>query len=694
MTSVISKPATGTKPAFRSDIQGLRAIAVALVVIYHLWPEPLSGGYAGVDVFFVISGYLITSHLLSAPPRNLNDLGRFWSRRIRRLLPACLLVLGASSIATRLFLPSTQWSDSASQTIASALYVQNWLLAGRSVDYLAADSASSPVQHFWSLSVEEQFYLAWPLLIMAAYLIATRRRFHARRFTRTLITVVILASLAFSILATAAEPASAYFITPTRIWELAIGGFAATLGSANAKSRHGLGSAVVSWCGITAIIVTGFAYTSSTAFPGYAALLPVLGTAAVIVAGSGSRWAPTSVLKIRPVQWLGNVSYSLYLWHWPLIVIVPFASGGSLGILDKSAILVASLVLAGLTKAFVEDKFRSAPTGFPLRRNFTLAAAGMLAVSLMGAAQLVETASLTNKAEQQLVAATQHGKDCLGAAALAKGKDACPIDTDPELIPDPALAAEDKSDPYDDGCWVVAPYSDRINCTYGRGPTNVAVVGNSHAGHWMPALQKLAQKHDWTITTYLVSRCAPSAAKQKFDTPEKTQNCYDYGQWVLEETSGAKYDLVITSERQSVPILGRAPDTSYKPAVEGYERYLREWAAGGTNILAFKDPTFPGVHIPDCLATNPDDHSQCSATRDEWIVQDPLVAAVRNVNLPAVSSVSFDDLVCAPDRCRGVNGKVVTYFDSSHLSATYVETMAPYMEKSILEALSRGGQRR
>lgn len=673
---------------FRRDIQGLRAVAVSLVVIFHVWPHSLTGGFAGVDVFFVISGYLITAHLLAKPPRTGRDLGQFWARRIRRLLPAALTVLAVTAVASRVLAPSTQWAGTAKEIIASALYVQNWRLAGSSVDYLAEDNAPSPVQHYWSLSVEEQFYLVWPLLMFAAFFVARRYHRDAMSTARVVIAAMVVVSLAYSVYATASSPSTAYFITPTRMWELAAGGLVATFGTI-AASRFKAAAAPVAWVGLAAIVVTGFTYTGSTPFPGYTALLPVLGTAAVIWAGSQHVLSPTGIFRFRPIQWLGDVSYSVYLWHWPLVILVPFVSGGSLGILDKVAIVVATLALAGLSKTFIEDRFRRPRPGAPLRHSYRLAVVGMVALTVMGGAQVAEANHRSAQAQDELVSAIQGGNPCLGAGALARGAKACPVGNDAKLVPAAELAKEDKSDAYADNCWTNSPFTARKTCTYGDGPKQVALVGNSHAGHWLPALQALAKKNDWTITTYLVSRCAVTDARQQFKTDADSKNCYDYGQWVKKQTSGKKFDLVITSERQSVPVLGETQATTKPKAVAGYESYLRDWAKGGTNVLAIKDPTYPGINIPDCLAEHPDDQGKCSAPRQDWIIDDALVDAVKQVDLPRVTYANFDDLVCEPTRCRGANGGVITYFDKSHLSATYVKTMAPFMANEIEAAVRR-----
>ena len=221
------RSAAAPKDGVRPDIQAMRAIAVSMVLVYHLWPNRLTGGFTGVDVFFLISGFLITSHLLSHPPTGLRDLLAFWSRRIRRLLPASLLVLFVTLIASRLVAPETQWGNTTRQVKAAALYFVNWRLADDSVDYLASQNAPTPVQHFWSLSVEEQFYFVWPIFILLLGFLALLLRRRAAPFFIGGLGIAVVASLWFSVHETKVEPARAYFVTPTRIWELGIGGLLA-----------------------------------------------------------------------------------------------------------------------------------------------------------------------------------------------------------------------------------------------------------------------------------------------------------------------------------------------------------------------------------------------------------------------------------------------------------------------------------
>ncbi|QTG80349.1 acyltransferase [Arthrobacter crystallopoietes] len=658
-----------------------------MVIVYHLWPERLTGGYVGVDVFFVISGFLITSHLIRKPPRSGVEMAQFYGRRIRRLLPASFTVLAATAVATRLVAAPTQWEGIAKEIIASALYVQNWVLAGSSVDYLAEGNDPTPTQHFWSLAVEEQFYLVWPLMIMAVFWTAARGRLKAAVVARCAIAGVVVVSLVISVLATTADPGAAYFITPTRMWELAVGGLIGTVAPLAATRLNPSANALLAWVGILAIVVAGITYTDATPFPGSAALLPVLGTALVILAGTDHGFSPSGIFRLAPVQWLGGISYSVYLWHWPLIVLLPYVSGGELGWLDKAVILIGTLVLAALSKTFVEDKFRFTKSAQGLIPTFRFAAAGMVLITVLGGAQLAEVNYRTQQAQQRLLAVETSDDPCLGAAAIAKGFEVCEPNPSSELVPEPELAKDDRSDAYADGCWSNAPFTERPICTYGSGEKQVALVGNSHAGHWLPALQKLAERNDWTISTFLVSRCNPTDAPLQLETREQTNNCLAYGDWVMEQTKGDKFDLVVTSERQSVPVEGESWETTKAPAAAGYKSYLSSWAEAGTNVVVIKDPLFPGGSIPDCLAENPGNPEACAGTPEDWYWMDPLTDAAKELSLPNIEIVNMDEYFCEHNICHAAIGSVVTFFDGSHITATYAKTLAPYLGQSLQKVL-------
>lgn len=682
----------------RGDIQGLRAVAVALVVVYHLWPDRLTGGYVGVDVFFVISGFLITSHLVAAEPSAGRDLVTFWMRRVRRLLPAALLVLAVTLVLSRLLAPATLWKDTALGAVAAALYVENWRLAGQAVDYLAAENAPTPVQHYWSLSVEEQFYLVWPVLVLACVLLARCLRRPLVPVLAVALGLVVAVSLAWSVLATAADPASAYFVTPTRVWELGVGALVAVALAAARRPRseeepRGGSSALraaSAWCGFAAIAWAGWTYTDGTPFPGSAALVPVLGTALVVGASATGPGSPTALLSWRPVQWLGDVSYSVYLWHWPVIVLLGHVSGDR-GVLDAAAALAVTLVLAGLTKRHVEDRFRGHPRGVPLWRPYVAAATAMAVVVGLGLAQTTEVERRQETAREQVRAALAGEDPCFGAGALDPRRDCGPVEGD-TVVPDPTQAAEDRSDAYADDCWVDRPFDDDTTCTYGDpdADVSIALVGNSHAGHWLPALQAVARERGWRITTFLASQCFPTDATLQLETEEFRRNCLRWGRDVRRATSGDAFDLVVVSARTGRRPLGAdSASEAYPGWYDGYRSYVRDWIDAGTRLLVVRDTPFPQRTVDDlpaCVAAHLDDLDACAGDRDAWLDPDPLADAVRDADAPTASVADLTDLFCDAT-CRPVIGGALAYFDSSHVSATYSRTLAPYLEPYLVRAL-------
>lgn len=680
---------TTTRTRFRLDIQGLRAIAVGLVVVYHLVPSSITGGFVGVDVFFVISGYLITSHLIKHPPRKPKEFGAFWLRRIKRLIPASMLVLFSTVIAVRVLAPEAFWRDNTLQAIASAFYSQNWYLLATSVDYLAEDNAPTAVQHYWSLAVEEQFYLLWPLCIAALWWFAVRKKLVPKRFVLVGVSLIVALSCGYSIYLTAVDPAIAYFSTFTRAWELALGAAVALFPAPREGFSSSPMGAALAWVGIAGIIGAGVAYDSATPFPGYQAALPVLGTGLVIWVAATSRFSPTALLGSRPFQFLGDHSYSIYLWHWPILVLLPFVSG-ELGALDLLAVALATVLLSMLTKKYVEDAFRKTLDVSRVVTPLRFLVVATASVTLVAGGIATEGQHREELATVSLDAALNGTVPCLGAAALSDPHGACRYDAGTELILSPALAKEDRSDAYADGCWSSEPYEKKPTCTYGTGKTKVALVGNSHAGHWLPALQKIAEEKDWTITTFLVSRCNPTDAKLKFDAEPKSQGCSDYGNWVLDQTSDGQFDLIITSERQSVPVMGHSFATTEEPARRGYESYLQRWNPDKTPIVVIRDSPFPGAtlkNVPDCVATATDANAQCSGSPQKWEWMDPLADAAEGSNHERVAVIDPTRYFCQDGTCPAVIGGVVVYFDASHITATYAQTLAPLLEKDLDKAL-------
>jgi len=690
--------------SLRTDIQGLRAIAVTLVVVYHLLPSRLTGGFVGVDVFFVISGFLITAHLLAHPPATPRALATFWSRRVRRLLPASFLVLLCTLVATRLVAPQTQWSGTASQVRGAALYVVNWLLARDSVDYLAAENAASPVQHFWSLSVEEQFYFVWPILIAVLVLLAKLTRLRLLPVVTVGLTLLVGASLAYSIVYTHDNPPAAYFVTPTRMWELGVGGLLALATAPRVLGRDDEPltpprpvAIALGWLGLALVFWSAVVYTGQTPFPGAAALAPVLGSAMVIAAHARARDAgtPGGLLALAPLQWLGDVSYSVYLWHWPLVVLVPYLTHHPLDTSDRLMIVAVTLTLAAGTKALVEDRFRAPGWGRPLVKPYALGVVGMAVVVGLATLQIGEVRQIVTRDHDRLVAALKSPTACFGAAALDAGKH-CAATPFSSVVPGPIAAALDKSNAYGvvshrADCWSYLPSFPVKRCTFGaeHSRTTIALVGNSHAGQWLPALEALAKKHHWRITTYLASQCAFGDLDQTFATDAGSARCRSWVRRTTARVAADHPDLVLMTNRVSVPAAGRTRETSQQDYEAGYAWVLRRFHRAQLKVLTLHDTPAPGFSVPDCVAEWRTHYSHCDGSRRDWVTTDPVRAAVRDIGDPDIVFADLNDHVCTDTTCHAVTGGVITYFDATHLTATFAATLAPYLDGPITDLLEK-----
>ena len=740
----------------RTDIQGMRALAVVVVLVFHVLPERLTGGFVGVDVFFVISGFLITTHLMTHPPATARDFAGFWARRARRLLPASLLVLLVTLVATRLLAPETLWGDTARQAGGAATYVVNWLLASDAVDYLAADDAPTPVQHYWSLSVEEQFYLLWPVLIALAAWLARRpggraaapgrhgnrrwspaipmtsarkraerrhpgsgrellgREVLGREVLRrhllwgTSISLVALASFAWSVHLTRVDPGRAYFVTTTRVWELAVGGLAALLlllrpARPGASTRVEALRAALAWLGLGAIVHASVTFDESTPFPGWRAAVPVLGAALVVVASCGTRtWSPGRLLAVRPVQWLGDVSYSVYLWHWPLVVLVGARTGG-VGGWEAMGIVALTLVLAQLTKTWVEDPFRSRAWNVRLGLTYRLAGVGMAVVLGAAAVQHWEVERRAEAETARVAAQLAAAGPCLGAGALAPGAD-CEEEHEEPIVPSPAQAATDKSDAYPEvsggaDCWSSMPDYPSVECTFGEedARTEVVLVGNSHAGHWLPAVQEIAEARGWRITTLLASQCALVDTRLQLSSHDRSESCRAWGERAVERMVDLGPDLVLMSNRISVPAEGQSLEDSVDDYTQGYVPVLTRLADAGVPVAVIRDTPAPGdggeiTSIPDCLAAEGEHSEACDGTRSDWVRPDPdpAIPAVRAVQearpRAALAAVDLNDHICDGEVCPAVVGGVVVYFDGTHLTATYARTLGTPLDRALVTA--------
>ncbi|MGC5167033.1 acyltransferase family protein [Luteimicrobium sp. DT211] len=671
----------------RRDIQGLRALAVALVVLSHFWPARLPGGYIGVDVFFVISGFLITSHLASRPPQRWADLAAFWGRRVRRLLPAATLVLLVSLAASVAFLPATALPRIAHETAAAAVYAENWALARSATDYFAADDLHTPVQHYWSLSVEEQFYIVWPLVIGAALWCA--RRFRVRfPWVETGLVAVFVASLAYSLRDTATNPAPAYFVTPTRMWELALGGLVALAAVRGFRLVPRAARAPLAWLGLTAIVAAALLYDAATPFPGIAALLPTAGAAAVIAATADDvDGSPDRLWSLRGVQLAGDVSYSIYLWHWPLIVVAPFVLGHDVYWPAKIALVVGAFLLAWVTKVAVEDPVRrSRGLARPVWRTFLVGALLMGVTVSAATAVRVHEERVAQQAQDAVAEALHADSTCFGAAAARKGS--CDFVGD-ELLTPATFAKTDKAQVYEDGCWNSQPFTSRKTCTYGaKNPTKrIALVGNSHAGYWQPALADLAKKNGWQVTTYLASQCYTVDAVQLIGPASDGENCRKLARWQVASVANGHYDLVVIADRTWLQLKGVSKADRGDVARGLYAKTLQTWTRAGVPALVLRDVPFHQQSVPDCVAQSSTDLAACADPEKTALIRDPLFEAAEADTSGKVSTLDLTRRFCKDGTCYGVVGGVIAYFDQGHMSATFSRTLEPDIEAPLARAL-------
>ena len=672
----------------RRDIEGLRAVATFLVLPYHAGLMLFPGGFVGVDVFFVISGFVITGQLIKEVDREgtVNLLG-FYARRAKRLLPASAVVLVATAVMTWLWVPRIRWETTGGDIVASSLYFVNWRLADRSVDYLAEDVTPSAVQHYWSLSVEEQFYFVWPLLLLGAVLFAAKVGVNRRAALLTGLAAVAVPSLLWAGHEAVASPERAYFITTTRMWEFTIGAFVAILATQLDRMPRVL-AIVLTWAGLGMILVSGRIFTADMTWPGYYALLPTVGTGLVIAGGvaAGAR-GPVAILGNRFMLFIGYLTYSLYLWHWPLLIVAR-EHFGSISLLAGLAIMVFTIVPAYLTFHLVEN---------PLRSSKLMSTHPRVALSLGVNATLVGVAAgLALIVAVSATVSTLPPGSAQGAAALSSAPTGDPAgkpvkEVSGGITPDPLQATKDVPDLYADGCQVDVDSDKPTTCEYGAADarTTIAVVGDSKAAQWVPAFQVLAQQNDWRIVTYTKSACQFATVETSLDG-DVYRTCRDWTDNVLAELTGPdKPDVVVTAGQRDQGVVSGS-DGDLQLSEDAMRDALADtWTRiedAGVKVVVLADTPQTGGDIYACVAEHPDDLTQCTYERRHGIdasgapVQG---AAAEQAGLPFVD---LTDFICPAAECPPVIGNVLIYRQGSHLTKTYVETLAPRLESELAKA--------
>lgn len=683
----------GQQHILRPDIQAFRALAVLSVVIFHLWPNRLPGGFVGVDIFFVISGFLITQHILRDVAKGSFSVISFWARRIRRLLPASLTVLFFTAIAIVTVAPRDLWPTWISEIGASAAYFENWALANNAVDYLAADNAASPTQHFWSLSVEEQFYFALPILVLVLVLALRNRGVQAiSRGIIALLSIVVFGDLALAIYLTFAEPVSSYFFTHVRAWQFGAGALLAAVWAFVPKAKSFKVSALV--IGVILMLGSAVLLDGAMAYPGYWAIIPTVG-AVLALASDLEEGKLRQLMAWRPIQFVGDVSYSVYLWHWPLIILLPLVIG-TLGSVAKIAIIVASFALAALSQKYIEQPFinmgrREGARNFMAISGMAVACGALLMSSVAFSAQ-ADSSIRVELAKQEAVVAS--GPSCLGAASRAPDGIEC---INPELatvlLPSPDLASHDSPSLLLPAFCQGTKASDAVpkpcNLTGNKSQTKIAMIGDSHSAQFMAPMMSLAKKNNWQVVSFSKGGCPLSYAERTHDAVLKAA-CKKWVAAAVKQLTTEGYDLVMTSQVSGVQwASGTKKQSTY--AQDGLVRVWRDINRAGVPVLVMKDNPRPIKAVLTCIQKNKFDNlAACQNLKKKAMLFDPQPAAVTKLDSPLTHLVDFTDVYCVADKCDAVIGGVIVNRDENHLTNTFSKTLAPYIEVEIAKLLARG----
>ncbi len=635
----------------------MRTVGALLVACFHIWGGRVSGG---VDVFFVVSGFLITGSLA----RELHstqtiDVIAFWGRIAKRVAPMAYVILGLTLLASLLWLPQSRQEGFLAETIFSALYLENVKLMHNAVDYLAREEAPSPVQQFWALSVQVQFYAVWPFLLLATAATARRLRLGASSVIGTL-SLVLLASLAYSVIVTVQDPEPAYFNTFARVWEFAFGGLVAVALPHLALPR-GL-RFVAGWLGLLLIVSCGFVLPPSMHFPGFVALWPTLGAVLVLLAGGeAERKGALRLLSLKPLVACGEISFSFYLWHWPVLIFAMLLTGRThLGLWHGLAVIGIALAGAYATYRFVEKPILKSsalqggawkPHAVGLAMVMPVLVSAVIWMALLGRGESSTGLSLTAYPGGRIPAALE-----------------TMLTPDASVMPNPAVAKRDIARVYRDKCHQKQKDATVIECIYGvkeGAEKTIALVGGSHSAHWLPALEVLAQQHGWRIVNITKSSC-PFAGGYNSNAA-----CMAWNEGVIASLARLKPDVVFTTSTRRRSAAGK--NEEFIP--ESYPQQWARLAQHGVHVLAVRDNPWMNFRVPECVEKNASNPMACSRPRSKIMSKvDP--ASELSPKPANVTFIDLTDRFCDQDTCYPVSGNVLIYSDKHHITATFSRSLA------------------
>jgi peptidoglycan/LPS O-acetylase OafA/YrhL len=692
----------------RTDIEGLRAIAVLAVLLFHAGVPGLGGGYVGVDVFFVVSGFLITS-LLVAEKTNTGkvSLGAFYARRARRILPVSSLVAVATLIASWIWLEPLRLRSLSDDVLAAALFSSNFVFANRGADYLQSALPPSPLQHYWSLAVEEQFYVVWPALVMLVCLgIGTRTLRNIR--LRVGITAAIAAVASFvacMALMNSSQP-WAFFSPHTRAFELAIGALVAVIpiGASITLIRI---NAFLAWCGLAGIIATVVTFSETTTFPGPWALAPVMATAFLLRGGNATSWAPEALLRISPMQWLGSRSYSAYLWHWPVLIITAAALDKKLSVFEGLICLMISLALSEFSYRFVENPVR-------LNHNIVGLRATVLAVSLIavvsGSAVLAQNnqPSLSggwSATAPTLITESSTTIDSSVSTTTIPVKPELPGQSPPvdaivqamtatglpsNITPSLQGAISDMPTIYSNNCHASFSAIQPKNCVYGdpASSTVIGLYGDSHAAQWFPAFEKMAIKRSWKLIIYTKRGCPPADIPTYSKVLGKVyKECAPWRENVLKQMVADGVQTVFIAHFDRLLSASTRVPMWQKEWRTGLQSTIDQLTAKGITPVLMEDTPYPGQDVPTCLSRHYTNVQLCNPVISS-AYRDDMHQMLEDFDAANVHVLWTRHWFCTDAGCPTVVGNILVYRDDNHMSVTFASFIAPLLDAAVVDVVN------
>jgi peptidoglycan/LPS O-acetylase OafA/YrhL len=675
----------GTAPGdrrFRPDVEGLRAIAILTVVLFHAGVPGLTGGYVGVDVFFVISGFVITGVLLrerqSTGGTSVLD---FYARRVRRILPAASLVIVVVAVLSYLLLGYATGTSVADDGRWASVFLVNFHFTAVGTNYLTSQLPPSPLQNFWSLSVEEQFYVVFPTFIIVVA--AARRSVPLRTRLSVMLVGAIVVSYTWSIIQTGSNPTAAYFSPFTRAWELALGALIA-VGTSWLRRVPSTAAAAMTWVGLGAIMVAAFAFDASTPYPGSLVAIPVVGAGMVIAGGVGiPRLGTERLIGLPPFRWLGKVSYSLYLWHWPILILTAEHVGKTtLGLSTNLVLVGVALAVSVVTYFVIENPIRQ--SRLPSLVSVTL---GVVLIAVTLALMTLAIHQDTSLSYPKFPIVPADGQTILRQVAAAPD-----IKVVPRVLQPPVAHAEsDRGNFGYVGC-IPAGYAstepvNEPSCTLGdtAGRREMVVYGDSHALMWLPAFDSIAKSARMKLVILAKPGCPVDMLK--FSTPvglglapgSPFVVCDQWHQWALDWIAKTKPSVLVLTQNAVVP--GFSPGQWET----GFTRLLHDVHAPGRETVVLGNIPILPQPGPSCLALHPDDVQACSG---------PLVTAFTPYNRAERASaqanhvpyVNLTPWFCSTV-CTAVIGHYEVYSDDTHITAAYAQYLSNVLAESLLPSV-------